>query len=156
MAEISTIQPPRDREAIPRVLLAAVGGLVLLTLAMTGFARITGMEPAAMPRDSVGVEREASIVITGALGGGATITDPEGRLILEMNTLEAGFVNGVQRALARTRMKAGADQTAPVRLVAFSDGRLGLRDDVTGWRAELIGFGDDNAAAFAKILAAAP
>jgi hypothetical protein len=40
----------------------------------------------------------------------------------------------------------------PVRLVAFEDGRLALFDDATEWRAELIGFGRDNYAVFARLL----
>jgi putative photosynthetic complex assembly protein len=39
-----------------------------------------------------------------------------------------------------------------VRLIRFEDGRIALKDDLTGWRAELIGFGADNTAAFARLL----
>jgi hypothetical protein len=33
------------------------------------------------------------------------------------------------------------------------NGRLSIHDPSTGWRADLMGFGADNAAAFAKLLA---
>ena len=35
---------------------------------------------------------------------------------------------------------------------ARADGRLGLRDELTGWRVELMGFGDTNRDAFLALL----
>jgi putative photosynthetic complex assembly protein len=66
--------------------------------------------------------------------------------------MEAGFISGVHRALTRERMLAKVEGNPPVRIVRFADGRLGLRDPATGWRVELIGFGDTNREAFAALL----
>ena len=55
-------------------------------------------------------------------------------------------------ALARERMLAKIDGNPPVRIVQFADGRLGLRDELTGWRVELMGFGDTNRDAFLALL----
>jgi putative photosynthetic complex assembly protein len=66
--------------------------------------------------------------------------------------MEGGFINGVHRALERVRMQSKVAGNPPVRLVLFADGRLALRDPATGWRAELIGFGDDNRDAFLALL----
>lgn len=138
-------------ERLPPILITAILALILTSLALVTVARLTGMEPVASPPPSA-IIAERVIVIDGSLGGGATVRDADGALIAELDPTEAGFINGVHRALGRTRMLHAVDPAAPVRLIAFADGRLGLRDPETGWRVELIGFGDTNRDAFAALL----
>lgn len=148
------VVPPRpDREKIPRILLRSILGIVLASLALTTYARLTGMEPAAMPPDdATTVVTERLIQINGNLDASATVFDAEGTLIADLGPEEAGFISGVHRALKRERMLAKIEGNPPVRIVRYADGRLGLRDPATGWRVELIGFGDTNHAAFAALL----
>jgi len=40
-----------------------------------------------------------------------------------------------------------------VALVAYDTGRISIHDPSTGWSADLMGFGADNARAFARLLA---
>jgi putative photosynthetic complex assembly protein len=116
-------------------------------------ARLTGMEPAATPPDAVTpVVAERMIQIKGALDASATVWAEDGSLIATFGPMEAGFISGVHRALARERMLAKVEGNPPVRIVRYADGRLGLRDPATGWRVELIGFGDTNRDAFAALL----
>ena len=141
-----------DRELIPRVLLRAVAILLLLVLSMVTWARITGQPPTAMPPEGP-VAQERRLLIFGDITGAARVLDTDGALVADLGPTEGGFIAGVARSLTLKRRQAGADPTAPVLLIRYADGRLALKDDLTGWRAELIGFGKDNAAAFAKLLA---
>lgn len=145
------LQRGQNREKVPRILLRAITGLVVLVLVLVAWARLAGVPPAAMPPD-LPIVQERQIVLFGGTDGSASVLQPNGTVIARFDTDQGGFIAGVQRSLARQRMAIGADPTAPVRLVRFSDGHLGLRDDVTGWRVELIGFGRDNTAAFARLL----
>lgn len=149
----TTHHPPmrEDREKIPRILLRAIALLLFTVLVLVSFARITGMEPAAMPPD-VPVTTERTLIIFGDQEGNARILDQYGTQIADLTPEQGGFISGVWRSMARIRNQSGIDPNAPVRLVKFADGRLGLRDDLTGWRVELIGFGRDNTAAFARLL----
>jgi putative photosynthetic complex assembly protein len=141
----------RDREMIPRVLLRAMAALVLSCLALVTYARLTDRPLEALPPDGpVAVERV--IHIDAGTDGAATIFAQDGTLIADLGTSEGGFIAGVWRAVQHERGKVDADPNAPVRLIRFEAGGLALRDDLTGWRAELIGFGADNAAAFARLL----
>jgi len=142
----------RSPEKIPPILLKAVAGLVLASLVMVTAARIAGLQPAATPDDSVAVVTERMIVIEGTVDGGAHVTGPDGSVIAHLSPEEAGFINGVHRALSRERMLHKIEGNPPVRIVRFADGRLGLRDPATSWRVELISFGDDNRDAFAALL----
>jgi putative photosynthetic complex assembly protein len=145
-------QPVPKYDSLTPALLKAVAAMVLASLVMVTAARLLGLEPAATPDDDVAVVAERSLQIIGTLDGGATINEPDGSLMAELAPEQAGFINGVHRALSRERMLHKIEGNPPVRIVRFADGRLGLRDPATGWRVELIGFGDDNRDAFAALL----
>ena len=152
-----SLAPASDRTdppaRVPAGLLRAVVAMVLFTLVLVTGARLLGLQPAATPDDSVGIVTERSLVVEGALGGAALITDGEtGALVADLNPTQAGFINGVMSGLNRERKLHKVEGNPPVRIVQFADGRLGLRDPATGWRVELMGFGDDNRDAFAALL----
>ena len=69
---------------------------------------------------------------------------------------EQGFVRGVLRALARERLRRGIGPEQPFELLGHAQGRLTLRDPVTGERIALESFGPSNAALFARLQTAAP
>ncbi len=142
---------PRDREKVPLVLLRAIALLLAVTVAMVSWARLTGQPPAAMPPDESQVIAQRSIQLIGDKDGATRVLAADGTLIADLGPQEAGFVSAVTRALILKRRMAGIDHAAPVRLVRFADGHLGIRDDLTGWRAELLGFGNNNAAAFERL-----
>jgi putative photosynthetic complex assembly protein len=139
-------------ETVPRVILRAIGALVVLSVVLVAWARLSGMEPAASPPDRA-VRAEASIVIEAEGLARVTVLNAEtGAIVAELSETEGGFIAGVQRAYARQRMLAGLPEDAPVRLVRWEDDRMSLIDPATGWRAELHGFGRDNTEAFARLL----
>lgn len=142
----------RDREMIPRVLVRAMFALMAISLVSVAVARWTGQPLSALPPQDVAVKNERAVQIFAKMDGSARVVAADGTVVAELEPGEGGFVAGVSRALARVRDNAGVEATAPVRIVRFVDGRLALLDDATGWRAELFGFGHDNAAAFARLL----
>ena len=150
-AATSTLEK-RDREMIPRVLVRGMFGMMAITLAVTAFARWTGQPISALPPQDVAVQTERSMQIFAKMDGSARIVDIDGTLVADLDPTQGGFIAGVSRALARVRDNQGVAASAPVRVVRYVDGRLALVDDATGWKAELFGFGHDNAAAFARLL----
>jgi putative photosynthetic complex assembly protein len=144
-----------EKERIPRLLLRAIGALLVFCLAMVAAARITGMDPIAAPPPSQ--PQEMRRIVMAPQEGGVVITDAEtGQVVARLIEQGGGFVGGVHRALARVRDTHDAPALAPVHLVRWRDGRLSLLDPATGWRAELQGFGVDNHLAFAALLEGAP
>jgi putative photosynthetic complex assembly protein len=142
----------RDREMIPRVLVRAMFGLMAITLLVTAFASWTDHPLSALPPQDVAVKTERSVQIFAKMDGSARVVDIDGTLVADLDPTQGGFIAGVSRALARVRGNQGVVETAPVRVIRYVDGRLALVDDATGWKAELFGFGHDNAAAFARLL----
>lgn len=143
--------PEQQREIISRRLLRAMGLLVALSLAIVTYARVTDRPLEAMPVDGEIID-ERLIHISADMTGAAQILDANGALIADLPSTKGGFIAGVWRAVTYERHKIGVDPDAPVRLMRFEDGRLALRDEVGGGRYELVGFGPENAAAFARLL----
>lgn len=139
-------------ETLPRVILRAIGALVVLTTLAVAVARFTGMEPAAQP--PVQAEQSSAMLVFASRGlSSVTVHDAAtGHMVADLSGDDAGFIAGVHRALARTRMLAGAPEDAPVRVVRWADGRMSLIDPATGWRVEVHGFGRTNEEAFARLL----
>ncbi|MEM9797585.1 MAG: photosynthetic complex assembly protein PuhC [Pseudomonadota bacterium] len=145
----------RDREMIPTVLLRAMGVLVVCALLITTYAVMTDRPLEAMPV----MEGEARILKERAIfldadgtTGAARVLDEYGTVIADLDPSQGGFVAGMHRVLTFERSRRDLGMETPVRLVLFEGGQLSLRDDATGWRAELIGFGAKNADTFAKLL----
>lgn len=150
----ASILKPDTRSRDQRIadaLFRAIAAMVLVSLALATFARVTGMEPAGTPAPSA-VVAERLVVIEGTLDDAATILNEDGSRLAVLAPEHAGFINGVYRALARERMLREIDGNPAVRITRFADGRLTLNDPATGWRVELIGFGNTNRDAFAALL----
>lgn len=148
-----TSHPAPEKEMIPRSLLRAVAALMLSVLALVTFARLTDRPLVATPPDNP-VVTERLIRLSGDISGAATVRDADGTLIADLTPEEGGFVSGVWRVIARERTKFRAAMDSPVLLVRDAGGRLSIHDPSTGWGADLMGFGADNAAAFARLLPA--
>ncbi|MEM7721672.1 MAG: photosynthetic complex assembly protein PuhC [Pseudomonadota bacterium] len=144
----------RDKEMIPTILIRAMFVLCICVLLIVTYARLTDRPLEAMPPsvEEVPVVHERTIRIFGEMDGSARVLDVDGTVIATLSSEEGGFVAGISRVLERERGAVGLDASEPIRLVRFSDGRIGLRDDYTDFRAELFGFGADNEAVFARLL----
>jgi putative photosynthetic complex assembly protein len=144
----------RDKEMVPTILVRAMFVLCLCVLIIVSYARITDRPLSATPPslEEAPVVQERMIRIFGEMDGSARVLDMNGNLVADFSPDEGGFVAGIYRVLERERGAVGLDASEPIRLVRFSDGRIGLRDDHTDFRAELFGFGADNEAVFARLL----
>jgi putative photosynthetic complex assembly protein len=144
----------RDQEMVPVLLLRAMLVLVVCSLLIAGYAALTDRPLEGMPLlAEEGIVKQRSILIQAdGTTGAARVFDESGTVIADLDADQGGFVAGVHRALSFERDRQGVQGEAPVRLVLYETGQLSLRDDLTGWRAELIGFGADNARVFASML----
>lgn len=144
----------RDKEMIPTVLIRAMFILCMAVLVIVAYARLTDRPLSAAPpsEDVVPPVAERLIRISGDIDGSAMVWDANGEVIADFATGEGGFVSTVHRVLERRRLASGLGDDAPIRLVRYEDGRVSLRDPLTDFRVELIGFGSDNAAVFARFL----
>ncbi|MCU0829796.1 MAG: putative photosynthetic complex assembly protein PuhC [Tabrizicola sp.] len=139
----------RDKEMVPRTLLWAMFGLAMASLAITTFAVVTGREPVAQPAPAE-VVRDRWIVLEGHDAQAVTVRNTDGSVMLDLP--HGGFVTVIQNGLATERRKHKVDPLKPVRIVEYANGRLAVEDPETGWSIELYAFGQDNKAAFERLL----
>lgn len=144
----------RDKEMVPTILVRAMFVLCVSVLIIVAYARLTDRPLEAMPPSEAEAPavQERMIRIFGQMDGSARVLDADGNQIANLGPTEGGFVAGIYRVLERERGAVGLHASEPIRLVRFSDGRIGLRDDLTDFRAELVGFGADNERVFARLL----
>jgi putative photosynthetic complex assembly protein len=140
-----------DKELVPRVLVFAVCTFVLIVLALVTWSRLSG-QPVTYTPPTGDITHERTFNLSGDMSGSATVTELDGTLIADLNPKEGGFISGVWRVIQRERTKHRVALEGPLTLVRYDNGRIAIHDPSTGWSADLMGFGIDNAKAFARLL----
>ncbi|WP_428511781.1 photosynthetic complex assembly protein PuhC [Roseovarius sp.] len=148
----ATDRDGHDKELVPRVLVFAVCTFVLIVLALVSWSRLSG-QPVTYTAPTGAITHERTFNLSGDMSGSATVTELDGTLIADLNPKEGGFISGVWRVIQRERTKHRVALTGPLTLVRYDNGRIAIHDPSTGWSADLMGFGIDNAKAFARLLA---
>jgi putative photosynthetic complex assembly protein len=153
MSDTSTrIYTEADR-LLPRVLIRAMVGLVLVSLAIVAYARVTDRPLESTPPVSPVVAEAHLTLISDAATGAVEVMDAQGTMLASLSPEAGGFIAGVHRTILRERAKYRIPLEGPVTLRAMENGRMAILDPATGWSADLMGFGADNASAFAQLLA---
>ena len=142
----------RKQAMVPPVLLRAVGALVLSSLLIATYARVTDRPLVASPPESAAVDTRV-LTLAGDLSGAVRVGDADGATLFTLAPEEGGFVSGIARVVSRERALRRLPDEGPVHVVRHANGRISVTDPLTGWSADLMGFGLDNARAFARLLA---
>ena len=152
MSQLEAQMRHRDREMVPRILIRAMFILMLTALAIVSYAQLTGTPNVGQVRQSP-VVAERSLVFDGDRNTIIAVSDADGTYLARSDDEKMGFIGVIGRVIERERMRHGHTATTdPVTLVRRENGNLALMDPLTGWSAELIGYGKDNVAAFAGLL----
>lgn len=136
---------------IPRGFLIAAAALVLVSMVLALFARLTdiGAVRAAQPP----VRQSIELRFEDRAGGALAVVDAQSdRLLKIIEPGKDGFVRVAIRGLAFDRKARGAAMEPHFQLGRADDGSYWLRDQATGRALRLEAFGHSNAAAFAQFL----
>lgn len=147
-----TTDKPYDKELIPLMLVRAMFGMVFIILLLVSWAKFTD-QPVTYKAPTGEITHERQIILSGDMAGSAKVTDLDGTVIADLTPEEGGFISGVYRVIHRERTKHSVALDGPLTLVRYDSGRIAIQDPSTGWSADLMGFGIDNAKAFARLLA---
>jgi putative photosynthetic complex assembly protein len=142
-------QPARPREMIPTALLYGMAALALSSLFVVSYSVATGRPKVGVPMAGT-VVQERSLILEGKSAQAVVVRDADGTVLLELD--HGGFITVIQSAMARARTVARIEGNPPMRVVRYDNGRLVAEDPATGWSAELYAFGEDNKAAFERLL----
>lgn len=150
-ASLANQMKERDRDMVPRFLVIAMFSLMAASLALVSFAKLTGMPPSAIA-SLPEITAERTVSFAGDRSSGIILLDEAGTQIASSSENKAGFIDVVWVAVMRERKVQNTNVTAPIRIVRREGGRVDVIDDTTGWTLELIGYGQDNIAAFAALI----
>ncbi|SLN32375.1 photosynthetic complex assembly protein PuhC [Pseudooctadecabacter jejudonensis] len=141
----------RDKDMVPRVLVVAMFSLMAASLGLVAYAQWAGV-PNTGVIELAPVERQMTLQFETSRQGVSTVYNEDGEQIAHSADDLMGFVGVMGIALKRERLVADVPNTAPVILMERTNGTYAIEDPVTGWSVELIGYGADNVAAFARLL----
>lgn len=151
MGQLEQQMRHRDKEMVPRFLVQAMFGLMAASLAMVAYAQWFDV-----PNRGVLVEapitQSLEIIMVGDRSGIYEVRTLDGQLIASSSDEKAGFIGVMGRVIDRERFVHDLTGNAPITVVRRENGNIAIVDDTTDLSVELIGYGKDNVAAFAKLL----
>ena len=140
-----------EKEVIPIRLIQAVGALLLVTLLMVGYAKLSNMPLIGKPKD-VAVVNETTLEFVKQGNGSVSIYDNKGQEIINSRTGPYGFIVVVYNGFMSERKKKKINTNDSLKLVQYEDGRLTIFDDSSSWDMHLNSFGAMNAEVFKNLM----
>lgn len=141
----------RDRDMVPAVLVKAMFALMLGAVALVGYASWSDRPVTSVAPHSDIVD-EIAVTLVGSRSNGVQVLGPDGAKLAHSSDNKAGFIDVIWLSVNRERVVQDVPSDAPVRVVKRANGHVAVIDDTTGWKIELIGYGQDNVAAFARLI----
>ena len=152
-ASLANQMKHRDREMVPKFLVQAMFGLMFASVALVGYAQFTDIPNAgAVVESPVAAERAITLVGTRDRAAGVAVLDENGNQIAHSTLNKSGFIDVIWVSVARERATKGITTNDPLRLVRRENGHVAVIDPATDWSIELVGYGVDNVAAFARLI----
>jgi putative photosynthetic complex assembly protein len=150
--KLETSQP-----TFPRWFLTGAAALVLCSIVLAGFSRLTGIGGTRGP--ATPVQSSVSIRFVDLPSGAMQIVRAHDNAELAVLASDgSGFMRGIARSLFRQRMLARVDKNEPFELAQRTDGKFMITDPalahLSNNRIDLDGFGPTNTQSVAAILAA--
>ncbi len=150
-ASLANQMKMRDREMVPRFLVLAMFGLMGLSLALVTFAQLTDQPLRGVVPESA-VTQSRQITLEGSRNTGVSVLDAQGTELARSDLNKSGFIDVIWVSISRARKINRIEGNPPLTLVRRENGHTAIIDPATNWSIELVGYGADNVAAFARLL----
>lgn len=150
-ASLANQMKMRDRDMVPRFLVIAMFSLMAISLALVSFAQLTDQPQRGVVKHSE-VVQSLSVTLEGSRNAGIAVLDATGAEIARSDLNKSGFIDVIWVSVSRARKVNGVVGNPPLNVVRRANGHTAIIDPATNWSIELIGYGADNVAAFARLL----
>ena len=151
MPQLESQMRHRDKEMVPRFLVQAMFALMAASLALVAYAQWADVPNRGVVTQAP-VVQSLDVTLQGDRNGVYDVRGADGALLASSADEKAGFIGVMGRVIDRERLVHGVTSDAPVTVVRRDNGNVAILDDTTGMAVELIGYGQDNVAAFAQLL----
>lgn len=152
MSQLEQQMRHRDREMVPRILVQAMFALMIASLGIVAYAQWFDVPNRGVLVEAPVVQSLDITFTAGERDHVYTVTNAGGEVLVTSADEKAGFIGVMGRVVARERQVNAVAGNPPVQVVRRENGNIAIIDDSTDLRVELIGYGQDNVAAFAKLL----
>lgn len=148
----------KDEITVHKVPLMLMGGIVLISLALTASVQLGFFGRSSVPeraRAEAGIQPVAARTLRFFDEPDGTVRTEDGataEVLSRFSPGEGGFIRASVRSLVHRRRIRGEGPAVPFELTEWENGALTLRDPVTGSSVEVSSFGPDNRAVFANML----
>jgi putative photosynthetic complex assembly protein len=151
MASLNTQMRHRDRDMVPKVLVRLMFALMIGSVLLVAYDQLSGRPLEGVPVVEPIVAQRA-VTLTGDRSGVYTVTDESGAVIASSADPLMGFIGVIGRTDVRARTVAGVTGNPPIIIARRADGHIAIIDPATDRVTELVGYGADNVAAFARLV----
>lgn len=151
MSQLTQQMKHRDHDMVPLFLVRSMFGLMFGVLCLVAYAQWTDVPQSAVFEQTPTV-KEMQVQFVSSREGVSTVYDMDGNKITSSEDHMMGFVGVIGIVVKRNRLVANVPNDTPLTIVKRETGTYGISDPATGWSMELIGYGADNVAAFARLL----
>ncbi|MCF2871567.1 photosynthetic complex assembly protein [Octadecabacter sp. G9-8] len=141
----------RDHDMVPLFLVRSMFGLMFAALCLVAYAQWADVPQSAVYQETP-IVAQMDVQFVSSREGMSTVFDMDGNQIAASGDDKMGFIGVIGIAVRREREVAGLANDTPITILKRESGTYGIHDPATGWSMELIGYGADNVAAFAKLL----
>ena len=150
----------KDEVTVHKVPLMLMGGIVMISLALTASVSLGFVERSAVPevaRAQAGAEviNARTLRFFDEPDGTVRVEDgASAEVLTRFGEGEGGFIRATVRSLVHQRRIRGIGAEMPFTLTEWENGNLTLADPATGRSVEVSSFGPDNRAVYANLLTA--
>ena len=151
MSQAETRFRRSDNEMVPRALVQAMFALMIASVALVAWAQWTNQPDTGVLVEAP-VVKEVSFTFVGSRSGTYEMVGLDGQILASSTDEKAGFIGVMGMSITRARTLQDVPLDTPLRVVRRENGHVAVIDDATGMVTELIGYGADNVAAFARLV----
>ena len=151
MSQLERQMRHRDKEMVPKFLVQGMFALMLGSLALVAYAQWADVPQVGVLEPSP-VAQSIDVTLTGDRSGTYEIRNADGAMIASTTDDRSGFIGVIGRVIDRERTVQRVDPLGPITVARRENGNIAIIDPNTNFSIDLVGYGADNVAAFARLL----
>lgn len=151
MSQLERQMRHRDKEMVPKILVQGMFALMLGSLALVAYAQWADVPQVGVLHPAP-IAESRQVVLAGDRSGTYQVMDDAGNVIASTSDPRSGFIGVIGRVIDRERKVFGVDPAGPITVARRENGHIAIIDPNTKMSIDLIGYGEDNVAAFAQLL----
>lgn len=151
MSQLESQMRHRDKEMVPKFLVQSMFALMIGSLALVAYAQWADVPQSGVLYEAP-ILQTREVTLVGDRTGKYVVLDDSGTVLASTADEKAGFIGVIGKVIDRERLVLGVEAEGPITVARRENGNIAIIDPNTNMSIDLIGYGKDNVAAFARLL----